>query len=85
MTYKLNGINYTEMLLTDEELAVVKVMREEEPSINVFVKRENKTEAEKYVFNFPNRNVFYDMQNDAEKFVYVSTGKTNVFADYEKN
>lgn len=28
MTYKLNGINYTEMLLTDEELAVVKAMRD---------------------------------------------------------
>lgn len=27
MPYKLNGINYTEMLLTDEELAVVKAMR----------------------------------------------------------
>lgn len=28
MPYKLNGINYTEMLLTDEELAVVKAMRD---------------------------------------------------------
>lgn len=27
MTYKLNGFNYTEMLLTDEEFSVVKAMR----------------------------------------------------------
>lgn len=27
MTHSLNGINYTEMLLTDEETAVVKAMR----------------------------------------------------------
>lgn len=82
MTYKLNGINYTEMLLTDEELAVVKAMREEDAKINVFVNRKNKKEAEKYASSFPNRKDYLDSQ--VKDFFYSSTLKTSVYANYEK-
>lgn len=83
MTYKLNGINYTEMLLTDEELAVVKAMREEDAKINVFVNRNNEKEAEKYASSFPNRKEYLNLQ--CGDFFYSSTVKTSVYANYEKN
>lgn len=82
MTTQLNGINYTEMLLTDEELAVVKAMREEDAKINVFVNRNNEKEAEKYASSFPNRKDHLDSQS--EDFFYSSTLKTSVYANYEK-
>ena len=82
MTYKLNGINYTEMLLTDEELAVVKAMREKDATINVFVNRNNEKEAEKYASSFPNRKDYLDSQ--VKDFFYSSTLKTSVYANYEK-
>jgi capsular polysaccharide biosynthesis protein len=82
MTYKLNGINYTEMLLTDEELAVVKAMREEDSIINVFVNRKNEEEAEEYANSFPNRKDYLDSQ--VKDFFYSSTLKTSVYANYEK-
>ena len=82
MTYKLNGINYTEMLLTDEELAVVKAMREEDSIINVFVNRNNEKEAKEYAKSFPNRKDCLDSQ--VKDFFYSSTLKTSIYAKYEK-
>lgn len=82
MTYKLNGINYTEMLLTDEELAVVKAMREKDATINVFVNRKNEKEAVEYANSFP--KVDEALSVAGSDFFYSSNVKTGVFANYEK-
>ncbi|MEG0552774.1 MAG: hypothetical protein RR533_04510 [Carnobacterium sp.] len=82
MSSILNGVRWTEMLLTDEELAVIKAMREEDSIINVFVNRKNKKEAEKYASSFPNRKDYLDSQ--VKDFFYSSTLKTSVYANYKK-
>lgn len=82
MSSILNGVRWTEMLLTDEELAVVKAMREDDSIINVFVNRKNEKEAEKYASSFPNRKSYLGLQG--EYFFYSSTLKTSVYANYEK-
>ena len=83
MAYKLNGINYTEMLLTDEELAVVKAMRKPVTMVNVRINFETEEEAEKYASSFPNRKDYLDSQG--EDFFYSSTLKTSIYANYEKS
>ena len=82
MSIILNGVRWTEMLLTDEELAVVKAMREDNSTINVFVNRKDRKEAEEYAESFPNRKDYLDSQG--EDFFYSSTLKTSVYANYEK-
>lgn len=86
MTTQLNGINYTEMLLTDEELAVVKAMRSEGSRIVVFVDFKTENEALDYVVNFPKRVDYWTSHHVKSKFVTTTTEfqKVNVYANYEK-
>lgn len=86
MTYKLNGINYTEMSLTDEELAVVKAMRSEGSRIVAFVNLKTEQEALEYVENFPQRVDYWTSKHPTETFFSTTTEgqKVNVYANYEK-
>ena len=78
----VNGINYNEKMITDEELAVVEAMREKDATINVFVNRKNEEEAEEYANSFP--KVDEALSVAGSDFFYSSTLKTNVYANYEK-
>jgi len=63
MTTQLNGINYTEMLLTDEELAVVKSMRDgAKVEVNYWL-RSNPDEAIEKVNNFGDVDRIYDLKD----------------------
>lgn len=86
MTTQLNGINYTEMLLTDEELAVVKAMRSKGSRITMFVDLETEKEALEYVENFPRRVDYWTSKHPTETFFSTTTEgqKVNVYANYEK-
>lgn len=82
MSSILNGVRWTEMLLTDEELALVKAMRENDATINVFVNRKNEKEAEEYANSFP--KVDEALSVVGSNFFYSSNMKTSVYASYEK-
>lgn len=86
MTYKLNGINYTEMLLTDEELAVVKAMRKTGTSTTVRVEFNTEEEAVSYVENFPNSKPVWTFNYPKMELATTTTEgqKTSVYASYEK-
>lgn len=86
MSYNLNGINYTEMLLTDEELAVVKAMRNEGGKVIVFADFKTENEALEYVANFPKRVDYWTSKHPTESFFSTTTEgqKVNVYANYEK-
>lgn len=86
MPYKLNGINYTEMLLTDEELAVVKAMRSKGGKVIVFADFETEKEALDYAKSFPRSVDYWFSKHPTEKFVSTTTEgqKVNVYANYEK-
>ena len=62
MSYKLNGINYTEMLLTDEELAVVKAMRDGADLDIKFWGIKNMEEAIEKANMFGNVKRIYDLE-----------------------
>ena len=82
MTYNVNGINYSEKFITDEELAVVEAMRLQSTAINVFVNFETAQQAIDYAESFPNKKDHLTSYGEGESFVYVATGKTSVYARY---
>jgi len=86
MTYKLNGINYTEMLLTDEELAVVKAMRKPGTMVNVRINFETEEEAVIYTKDFPNRKSVWTFNHPDIKLATTTTDeqKVSIYANYEK-
>ena len=84
MTYTVNGINYNEKFITDEELAVVEAMRIEGTTINVFVNFDTEQEATDYAESFPNKKNHLTSYNEDKSFIYVGNGKTSVYAEYGK-
>jgi len=82
----LNGVNYTEMYLTDEEFAVVKAMREQEAMVDVKIKFETEEEAVNYTENFPSRKSFWTFNYSDIGLATTTTDeqKVSIYAKYAK-
>ena len=85
MTYNVNGINYNEKMITDEELAVVEAMRSEGGSIFLFVDLEYEKDAMSYIESFPNKiDYSTHCHEDSPLITAMTDNRTSVYARYKK-
>lgn len=82
----VNGINYNEKMITDEELAVVEAMRLEGGSIFLFVDLESEKDAMSYIESFPNkRDYSTHYHEDSPLITAMTDNRTSVYARYKKS
>lgn len=85
MKTQLNGINYSEQLLTDEEVAVIKAVRNG-GYVNLFVNVETEQEAKRYVESFPNHKEEWTNYHENTNLITITTEgqKTSLYVNYDK-
>lgn len=84
MTYNANGINYTSMMITDEEKAVIDAMRIG-GKVDLWVPFAIKEDAKNYIDEFPfNDSVYISDHTDVDVTSLLYAGSTESVCVFTK-